>query len=425
MKRKWVLILFIIFPGFVYGQTIDNPSFEGTPETGIPPPSWYICNTYSTPDTQPGTWGVTSAASDGNTFLSLTTRGALGYPNDNTLEAVAVKLNNLKSNTCYNLSLDLSWFNEFRWESIHYLPVILKVWLSSGQCLKTELVWTSPLINHTNWQTYNFNFNGSKESSHLLFEVNYNGSSSYYGSMLLDNIRIAENKVNIGADTIICSGKSIKLEVDNMWENVTWSNGSHEHFIEIKNGTYWTQVSTKKCLLRDTITIKYQQPISIALGEKINLCEGKDTVLRATTPNGKYLWSNGSTESQIIAKEAGDYWVEIDNSCEVVRDEITISRRENCCEISAPNVFTPNDDNINDYFEISTESNIVRYRIKIFNSWGKLVYESQTLDDYWDGILNNGNTGTSGVYFYSIQLTCIEKNRILDKYIKGPISLLR
>src|SRR5687768_475766 len=74
-----------------YAQLILNPSFEGPPQTDAAPSPWIPCNTFSTPDTQPGSWNVTKTASDGNTYLGLVTRGDLG-PYANHTEAAQIQL---------------------------------------------------------------------------------------------------------------------------------------------------------------------------------------------------------------------------------------------------------------------------------------------------------------------------------------------
>lgn len=73
-------------------------------------------------------------------------------------------------------------------------------------------------------------------------------------------------------------------------------------------------------------------------------------------------------------------------------------------EIIIPNIITPaNDDDRNDAFFIR---NLIQYpdnSIKIFNRWGKLVYEKNSygLDGYW---WTGGDDVAGGVYFYVLNL---------------------
>ena len=70
-----------------------------------------------------------------------------------------------------------------------------------------------------------------------------------------------------------------------------------------------------------------------------------------------------------------------------------------------PNAFTPNNDGINDVFQIYG-AGISEYEILIFNRWGDVVFRSTDLDEVWIG--DNKGTGESyvenGVYPWLIKL---------------------
>lgn len=77
-----------------------------------------------------------------------------------------------------------------------------------------------------------------------------------------------------------------------------------------------------------------------------------------------------------------------------------------------PNVFTPNGDGANDEFKVKLYS-VKSYSVKIFNRWGRLVYEFQESDvspgaadkkssKGWNGKIN-GKLATPGTYFYVIE----------------------
>ncbi|SUJ00932.1 gliding motility-associated C-terminal domain [Sphingobacterium spiritivorum] len=67
-------------------------------------------------------------------------------------------------------------------------------------------------------------------------------------------------------------------------------------------------------------------------------------------------------------------------------------------DLHIPNVFTPNGDGINDYFEIIGYEYYDRIGITIVNRWGNEVYRNGTYDNKWNG--SGLNTGT---YFYIIE----------------------
>ncbi len=85
-------------------------------------------------------------------------------------------------------------------------------------------------------------------------------------------------------------------------------------------------------------------------------------------------------------------------------------------EYIPPNIFTPNGDGLNDYFEIPglpAEFCTAQFRnIKVFNRWGVEVYNSSETNFKWPG-----NGVTEGVYFYVIDFG--------SRQVKGNVTLVR
>jgi gliding motility-associated-like protein len=79
--------------------------------------------------------------------------------------------------------------------------------------------------------------------------------------------------------------------------------------------------------------------------------------------------------------------------------------------ILIPNVFTPNQDGVNDFWEITYEG-WEDYSYQIFDRFGKLVYQARKGDPFW-----NGENMMSGTYYYILNLG--------KKRIDGVITLLR
>ena len=78
-------------------------------------------------------------------------------------------------------------------------------------------------------------------------------------------------------------------------------------------------------------------------------------------------------------------------------------------ELKIPNVFTPNNDGINDNFMVESKSLRI-LSVEIFSRSGRNVYsfygESEILREWkgWDGNVNSSSTkATPGVYFYIIR----------------------
>jgi gliding motility-associated-like protein len=70
--------------------------------------------------------------------------------------------------------------------------------------------------------------------------------------------------------------------------------------------------------------------------------------------------------------------------------------------IYIPNVFTPNGDNLNDYFEIKG-MRVKDLHCSIFNRWGEELYHWQGIEGKWDGTYKN-NKVLDGVYFYLLEI---------------------
>jgi gliding motility-associated-like protein len=70
-------------------------------------------------------------------------------------------------------------------------------------------------------------------------------------------------------------------------------------------------------------------------------------------------------------------------------------------DIELPNVFTPNNDGINDAFTLKYDY-FETFDIIILNRWGNVISErlNATGQTLWDGLDMNGNACTEGVYFY-------------------------
>jgi gliding motility-associated-like protein len=72
--------------------------------------------------------------------------------------------------------------------------------------------------------------------------------------------------------------------------------------------------------------------------------------------------------------------------------------------LAIPNVFTPNGDGINDYFEVETNG-VTVYEFSVFTRTGTRIYYSLSPRIFWDGKSNGGLDLKEGVYYYVIEAT--------------------
>lgn len=165
--------------------------------------------------------------------------------------------------------------------------------------------------------------------------------------------------------------------------------------------------------------------------------EGNDyTLTNPIDDTNTILWT---PDTDISCTDCGDpsfspsstttYFVEITSpeGC-IVLDTILI-RVEESFNIFFPNVFTPNDDGINDFFNIFSEQTGA-FDIYIHDRWGNKVFEAQGItsnnqSDGWDGQFN-GKQVQQGVYaYYGIYYKVISPTEVEAVPFVGDITLTR
>jgi len=81
---------------------------------------------------------------------------------------------------------------------------------------------------------------------------------------------------------------------------------------------------------------------------------------------------------------------------------------ENCPEYEMPNVFTPNNDGVNDLLTPILTRNVKEVDFKVYNRWGTLVFETTDPEIKWDGKdLNSNEVVSDGIYYYTIIIESI------------------
>jgi len=83
-----------------------------------------------------------------------------------------------------------------------------------------------------------------------------------------------------------------------------------------------------------------------------------------------------------------------------------------------PNVFTPNNDGVNDIWEAFLQG-YPTFTIKIFNRWGEPVFETDRLTKWWNGGINNdiNRECSEGIYYYIFESPVNNKKDIQSGYI--------
>lgn len=106
-------------------------------------------------------------------------------------------------------------------------------------------------------------------------------------------------QIDLGIDTLICNGAQLTL--DATWGNTLyhWQDGSALPTFNITStGLYWVEVDNHNCKSTDSIHVTISQGPNPNLGPDKYICMGDFTLLDPGVWD-QYLWSNGSSSSQI------------------------------------------------------------------------------------------------------------------------------
>ncbi|MEL7146974.1 MAG: gliding motility-associated C-terminal domain-containing protein [Bacteroidota bacterium] len=422
-------------------QRLPNPSFEGNRGTQSPPDDWRGCLSNSSPDTQPGLWGVSSPASEGRTYAGLVTRGNLG-PSANSNEDLQTRLNTpLSQGETYRFSIDMFSSPQFGHSagSFGFLPYTtpakLEIYGASNSCRTGELLWESPAIDHSDWQTYAFDLSPTiGDVSFLIFRAAYAQDSTYFGNIMLDNIvECSPLTVDwpVMADTILCQGETLLLDATTFNGSYTWQDGSSSaaftvseaglYTVTVDNGCY-SETYSINVVIRDC-SCDTAPPIALIPTDTI-ICEGEVIEIDASIPNGSYRWQTGENTAIIPVSEAGVYTVAVSNECETRSFDFVVTTRSCDCTLTAPNVFTPNGDDVNELFELNGSSDVSRFNMVIVDRSGREVFRSDNLTQWWDG-RKNDTPVPEGVYFWHATLACIQGSNIVDNELRGWVTISR
>lgn len=135
-----------------------------------------------------------------------------------------------------------------------------------------------------------------------------------------------------------------------------------------------------------------------------------------------YDWSSGGSNSEIFISVAGEYNLQITDENNCMQDiNFNVYPRENCENIIMPNIFTPNQDYINDLFTPIEYEYITAADIRIFNRWGSELYFSNEVEKGWDGN-HFSKPCPNGVYFWMINL---QTNTGNHQSMNGVVQLVR
>lgn len=84
--------------------------------------------------------------------------------------------------------------------------------------------------------------------------------------------------------------------------------------------------------------------------------------------------------------------------------------------LECPNVFTPNMDGYNDFFNVETDGNTV-YSFQVFSRTGLKVYHTESPYISWDGRSLSGVEMQPGIYYYLIETVNSDENEKISGFV--------
>lgn len=213
-------------------------------------------------------------------------------------------------------------------------------------------------------------------------------------------------------------------------ENRTPANISA--FYDLAAGIYKIRIIDDKNCYKDT-TVKVEQPDKLATKLVVmpNDCEGYDNdgLVKAEVTGGtkpyNYLWSmaNAGNKPELAGVANGPYKVRVVDSNSCTDSASAIVAYDNCCKVFVPDAFTPNGDGRNDKAKILFKGDFTLEKFTIFNRFGQKVFETNILNEGWDGKFN-GQMQDLGTFNYYIKGIC-GNGGTKEVEFKGNITLIK
>jgi gliding motility-associated-like protein len=228
--------------------------------------------------------------------------------------------------------------------------------------------------------------------------------------------------VHLGPDDCYTSG--VTLDAGNPGLLYQWSTGDQSQQINVsQTGVYSVTVTShlsKDCNGTDDISLKII-PDPVFNLQDAEICSHESIILQGVSnlhPEHIVKWTpGGGTLIPLLLNGLypGQYTYTLEiEGCKSYSASMNLLVLD--CELTIPNVFTPNGDGKNDLFRIENLEHFKNSYMVIYDRWGMKVFES---DDYannwWDG-----RNHSDGVYFFVLHVT----HGVIKQY-NGTITLMR
>ncbi len=204
-------------------------------------------------------------------------------------------------------------------------------------------------------------------------------------------------------------------------------------FDDLAAGTYELAVlDSNQCSSTQIIELQNNPPLEVEFEDYGQDCLESELEIKpiVSSHHGElqYSWNTDDTSESILVRKSGTYEVTISDFCDEqylsTNIEISLFDEENPFYVA--NVFSPNDDNVNDCFQavVDASFDIINFNIKVFDRWGNLLFSSNDMEACWDGRFNNREV-VPGVYVYLVDMTVNGCDGVKEVRKMGDVTVIR
>ncbi len=238
----------------------------------------------------------------------------------------------------------------------------------------------------------------------------------------------------------LCEGSSLTLDGRPYGVDFLWFNGSKSEQVSINKTGLYELIVFNGCDPRyiffsvveaDPIALNFvESSLSLRLGDSLHL----KPIIQNEGDTIFYKWQDPHDSSLSclncptpFAKPVRNIIYKLQVSNAVCTDSMQLEVMvDNTRRIYAPNIFSPNQDGINDYFFLQSPDFGIIESLTIFNRWGNIIFHSEKtgmnyMNSGWDGKYKGQFVG-SGVYLWRAKITFLDE---LTEVFSGDIAIIR
>ncbi len=230
----------------------------------------------------------------------------------------------------------------------------------------------------------------------------------------------------------VCPSDSLLLQVLGSFDTYLWSTGQTTSSIYVKqSGSYSVAVTSGACNLNASQAVaQFGAPTVTASADPVSIKVGSTSQLTAAGL-ANYLWrpnKSGLSDSLIsnpVATPVGTTTYTVSgkdaNGCTGNATVLlTVIQNSTLDSMHPTNFFSPNGDNVNDFWQVENAPSFSQCGVTIYDERGFKVYQAKPYLNDWGGISSGGKVLPAGVYYYVMK--CDDSG---NNYLAGSINIVR